>query len=285
MAPCHLAFGNVSSRPLSAPSKPSNITLQHDPGIVLARGATLTDSPTALSVSAILAEGAAALQLVKRRALNGFSVEFNAKKVRREHGVRVVERAELVGLSLVDKPAYPAAGAEVRAKSPGGRCDRKFRMTRRLLVNASPNVGPGSGGECIPIGPRFTKMAGELMADAFGEADRQHMMAVAGNFRRPLGSVSKGTLRGKSTDDGLEIEVDLPDRHAVGDEIVAAHEASRHNRPDHCSIMTAPNSPTGRMVALVTKPSPPCLHRRKRPTRGKDGRTRRLTTMAMLGRR
>ena len=52
---------------------------------------------------------------------------------------------------------------------------------------------------------RFTQMAGELMADALGEAERQRdILAVAGNFRRPLGSVSKGTVRATSTDDGLE---------------------------------------------------------------------------------
>ena len=205
------------------PVEAVDITLQHDPGIVLARGATLTDSPTALSVSAILGEGAAALQLVKRRALTGFSVEFNAKAERREHGVRVVERAELVGLSLVDKPAYPAAGAEVRAKS-GRTLRSKMPYDAFLACECIKERGPGSGGACIPM-VRFTKYAGELIADAFGELDRQHMMAVAGNFRRPLGSVKKGTLRGKSTDDGLEIEVDIP-TGAVGDEIVAAHEAA-----------------------------------------------------------
>ena len=205
------------------PVEAVDITLQHDDGIVLARGATLTDSPTELSVSAILAEGAAALTLVARKALRGFSVEFRPTRERREAGVRVVERAELVGLSLVDKPAYPAAGAEVRAKS-GRTLRSKMPYDQLLACECIKERGPGSGGACIPM-VRFTKYAGELIADAFGEADRQHMMAVAGNFRRPLGSVKKGTLRGKSTDDGLEIEVDIP-TGAVGDEIVAAHEAT-----------------------------------------------------------
>ena len=71
-------------------------------------------------------------------------------------------------------------------------------------------------------------MAGEAMAEqmerAFAQAERD-ILAVAGNFRRPLGSVSKGTLRGRQTDDGLEVEIDLP-AGAVGDEIVAANEAA-----------------------------------------------------------
>ena len=54
---------------------------------------------------------------------------------------------------------------------------------------------------------------------------QRDVLVVAGDFKRPLGSVRKGTLRAKSTDDGLEVEVDLP-AGAVGDEIVAAHEAA-----------------------------------------------------------
>ena len=75
---------------------------------------------------------------------------------------------------------------------------------------------------------RFTKMAGDemaaMMTRAFAEAERD-ILVVAGNFRRPLGSVSKGTVRATSTDDGLDVEVDLP-AGAVGDEIIAANEAA-----------------------------------------------------------
>ena len=58
---------------------------------------------------------------------------------------------------------------------------------------------------------------GRMMEAAFAEAERD-ILAVAGNFRRPLASVSKGTLRGRSTDDGLEVEIDLP-AGTVGDEM------------------------------------------------------------------
>ena len=42
-------------------------------------------------------------------------MEFHALEERAENGIRVIERAELVGVGLVDTPAYPASKAEVRA--------------------------------------------------------------------------------------------------------------------------------------------------------------------------
>ena len=200
------------------------INLQHDPSVVVAERAVLADSPRALHVRADLPERSAALALVRRGALNGFSIEFHAKDERRESGIRVVERADLTGLALVDAGAYPGATAEVRARS-GRRLRSKIPYDAFLACECIAQRGPGSGGECIPM-VRFTKMAGELMADVMGEAERQRdILAVAGNFRRPLGSVSKGTVRATSVDDGLEIEVDLP-AGAVGDEIIAANEAA-----------------------------------------------------------
>ena len=76
---------------------------------------------------------------------------------------------------------------------------------------------------------KFSAVAGRGNGDDDGSAPSRPRSAISsrlpGNFRRPLGSVSKGTLRGRSTDDGFEIEIDLP-AGAVGDEIVAANEAA-----------------------------------------------------------
>ena len=200
-----------------------DLNLQHDPGVVLVRGATLTDSPRALSVSATLAEGAAALQLVCRRALNSFSVEFKPKKEHRDaSGIRVVEMATLTGLALVDRGAFSGAVAEVRARS-GRTLRSKIPYDAFLACECIKREGAGSGGTCIPM-VRFSKMAGEEMAAAFGEADRR-LLAVAGNYKRPLASSSRGTVRATSTDDALVVEIDLPSG-SVADEVVAAHEAA-----------------------------------------------------------
>ena len=118
------AFGTV---PATIP-----VNLQHDSSIIVAERAVLADTPRELRVRADLPEGSAALALVRRGALNSFSIEFFAREERREAGVRVIERADLVGLSLVDEGAYRGATAEVR---------------RALLEARAPSATIGTGRE------------------------------------------------------------------------------------------------------------------------------------------
>jgi len=67
--------------------------------------ASRTGGPRALSVRAGPGEGGGAAAFVRRGALGGFSVEFTARAEWREGAPRVIERAELTGLALVDRPA------------------------------------------------------------------------------------------------------------------------------------------------------------------------------------
>lgn len=207
-----------------------DVNLQHDSSLVVARGAVLTDSPRELRVRAELPPGSAALDLVRRGALSGFSIEFHSRAERREGGVRVVERADLTGLALVDRGAYPGATAEVRARS-GRTLRSRVPYDESLACECIARSGPGTGGECIPLA-RFSKAVGdeweslfEEIAGDIAEREQAEVLAVAKDYGRPLGSVSRGTLRGRSTDDAFEIEVDLPTGTA-GDELVAAHEAA-----------------------------------------------------------
>ena len=170
-----------------------DINLQHDPDLVVVRGAMLTDGPRELRVRAELAEGSAALQLVKRGALNGFSIEFHAKAERREAGIRVIERAELVGLALVDRGAYPAAKAEIRrrkklSKTAIKKAGRVLRSTIPYDLELSCEcLKSGGGAACIPMA-RFSKAAGDGMAEAIdsAKAEGRDVLAVQENLRDRL---------------------------------------------------------------------------------------------------
>ena len=100
-----------------APVPAVPLNLQHDAGLVILEAGAyeLTDGPESLEVRAELPERSAAVQLVRRRALSGFSIEFHAREERSEGGLRVISAATLTGLALVDRGAYPGSKAELRA--------------------------------------------------------------------------------------------------------------------------------------------------------------------------
>ena len=107
------------------------LNVQHDRGRPLARtgggGLVLSDAVDALRMAASLPETREAtdtLELVRRGILAGLSVEFRPIAERTEAGVRVIERAELRGLAVVDRPAYPASTVAARASGAGRRRGR-----------------------------------------------------------------------------------------------------------------------------------------------------------------
>ena len=191
-----------------------DINLQHDSSIVIARGAVLTDSPRELRVRAELPADSAALALVKRSALNAFSIEFHAQSERREAGVRVIESAQLSGLALVDRGAYPAATAEIRRKRRKYTKGRPARLRAGRLLRAQIPVdeflvcecirqrGPGTGAACLAE-VRFSTTAAIEMADLIGGIERDILVAYK-DFGRPLATASKQTLRAGVSDEGLD---------------------------------------------------------------------------------
>ena len=60
--------------------------------------------------------GRDAAAAVRSGVLRGLSVEFRAERERQADGVRVIERAALVGAGLVDSGAYAAATVEARGR-------------------------------------------------------------------------------------------------------------------------------------------------------------------------
>ena len=87
--------------------------LQHERGRPVGRtgggGLELTDSADALRAELVLpetADGKDAAELLRLRVLRGWSVEFEATAERYEDVTRIVEKAVLKGLGLVDQPAF-----------------------------------------------------------------------------------------------------------------------------------------------------------------------------------
>lgn len=186
------AFGEV---PIVIP-----INIQHDPQMIAAESAILIDTPRELRVRADLPEGSAALKLVRRGVLNGFSVEFHAERERREAGVRVIERAVLSGLALVDKGAYPAATPEVRARGDrGGRLDTlrgRIPAGRKVACRCSP-------GKCLDA----IFEAGSLD----GAVTKDEILAIVGEYSDAVASKKRGGVRMWTGPDGsLEYAVDVP---------------------------------------------------------------------------
>lgn len=91
------------------------LVFQHDHGSVIAEAPRVELRADGLYLDHELPEGAAAAVLVERGALTGLSVGFVAVAEHREGDVRVIDRARLDNIGLVDRPAYPTSGVEVRA--------------------------------------------------------------------------------------------------------------------------------------------------------------------------
>ena len=192
----------------AAPAAPLNI--QHDRRLeVLAAGEyDLTDTGRALEVRAMLPADSAAIKLVQRGALGGFSIEFQARAERREDGLRVIERAELVGVGLVDVPSYPGSLAEVRARGArGGRLG---------TLRGSVPTGRTLDCECGPDGCVEAVFATGSLDSAIG---KEEILATVGDFSRAFAAKSNKGIRFWRSDRGLEFAVDVP-KTEVGERLL-----------------------------------------------------------------
>ena len=223
---------------------PLVLNLQHDPAIPLAStgdGLEVTDTERALEVRAELRDGAA-LTLLRRGVLRGLSVEFRSLAERQVGAVRVIERATLEGLGLVDVPAY------------SGRLEVRDLLDLTMTATVPPDVPLAC--ECVSAVCKWARFIPEAVSEMFDNAidrvaelvaeelqaaqaaefarikqmlpgletaaDHGDTIAVCGNYSRPLASVSRGTLR-RAGRYGLAI--DLPNDEN-GRAVLAAHEST-----------------------------------------------------------
>ena len=102
------------------------LNVQHERSRPLARtgggGLVLTDSPSTLRAVVDLPptrDGEDVAELLRRGVLAGFSLEFRVegKGERFDAAIRVVSHAKLLGLALVDRPAYGDSVAAIAKRA------------------------------------------------------------------------------------------------------------------------------------------------------------------------
>ena len=199
------------------------LNLQHDRGLVLAGAGAfdLQDTPEALLVAARLAPTSAAIRLVQRGALKGLSVEFDPLAERTEGDLRIIERARLRGVGLVDSPAYPASRVEVRARM--GRTIRARIPSGKKL--ACDCLRTAAGRAQARFARFHVKALQDMLEEVFAEVAEETAVAAFGAYGQPLASTARGTMRGRKRGNDLEVDIDLPE-DPNGRAVLAAHEST-----------------------------------------------------------
>ena len=197
---------------------------QHDRKTPLARtgggGLVLDDSPEALRIRAELPAGVAAadevLVLVREKILRGLSVEFFPKAERQDGDMRIIEKAILSGVGVVDSPQYEQSLAYARAESRA----RGWRMATRLPYRKKLTCRC-VGRKCSADSVRFQRGTFKATLDD----ENAEVLAVVGDYSRAIASRKRGTLRLVDTDDGLDVFIDDLGATAASDELVAMAES------------------------------------------------------------
>ncbi len=183
------------------------VNVQHDRGRLLASltgGLALVDGPSALLAEIALPdtqEGSDAGVLIRRGALRGLSVEFVALRERMLARQRIIQAADLQGLALVDRPAYPSAVVSIRAE---------------LRQDGQGLAGAFNYGLDRIIGDRGAVRKRRVSPGAFRYAlqdeSREINLILGRSFDQPLASKRTGTLQLIDSPDALTFRVErLPD--------------------------------------------------------------------------
>ena len=294
----------------------TRLNVMHEPDLIVAstrRGdLTLHDGPGELRMVAELPAGDPfdrVLELVGDGLTNGLSVEFHAIDERRTNDTRVIQRATLPALGIVDEPAYPASGVEVRARGRGLSGEFRYnrdRVTRDRGTRRKTRVSTGAFSWQLE---QFAELQAELnesiaeaiesgAADAVRDRAREVQLLAGRSYDAPLASLRTGTLKLEDTPEALRFEVDrLPDTTYARD-LRAGMDSGAADYgvdllytvppadvvPDAVEIVTEPG--TGVEVEVVQKGILQAIAVVARAPRGNGGRVerRRIVTPARRSR-
>ena len=199
------AFGDVSRADVILNSS-------HERGRPLARtgggGLELIDTREALNIRATLPitqDANDTIALIRGGVLRGLSLEFKAIAERMEGQTRIVERAELRGLAVVDRPAYSDSLVTARAElRRGGRgIGGSFHYNRNRITSSSGRK-------------RKQRVEPGAFKFALEDPDREISLLLGRNYDQPLASRLAGSLKLEDTREALRFDVDtLPDTSYV----------------------------------------------------------------------
>ena len=189
-------------------------------------GLEIRDTPEALEISAVLPRLPLcdrALAEVRSKKLSGFSVEFRSIEETNEGGIRVLQRAELVGCGLVGTPSYPASKAELRARSG--------RTLRATIPENKKMACMCSGGAEVKFAQFAENAISEMLDNAFARVEAEignPVIAAFENYQAPLASARRGTIRRAGK---LSVDIDIPDSSAGNAVLSAAEDSGVIARP------------------------------------------------------
>ena len=184
-------FGDVSTLDV-------RMNIQHNRQRQIARtdggGLYLTDSPERLEIRAEIPEtrdGNDALTMVNNRMLRGLSVEFDPLAERTKGDLRIIDRADLGAIGLVDIPAYTQSRVEVRQNGNGLSGAFTYEVDSVIADSGrrrKQRVRPGA------------------FSFALRQPDRE-INLVLGSPERPLASKMAGSLELEDTREELRFRV------------------------------------------------------------------------------
>ena len=183
------------------------LTLQHQRSAPLAKypdgGMALTESADALTLRARIGDttlGKDTLTNIRNKVLTGLSIEFVALEERSENSTRIVSKALLRAISVVDVAAYPESTVQARAA--------ELRQDGNMLIATFPF------NQSLTTRDRGIVRKNSWNPDSFKfalEDINREISICLGKFETStqLASRKGGTLRLQSTPEELRMEADI----------------------------------------------------------------------------
>lgn len=187
-------------------------------------GLELRDSDTALTMRATLADttvGRDALTNIKQKILSGLSIEFVALEERFEQGTRIISKALLRAIGIVDVPAYSESIVEARAE-----VRIEHRQDGPKLTGFFPYNTPITTSDRGRV--RKAAWVPDAWKQAFADLNREILLQLGDAGRNQvLASRQAGSVRFKNTEERLEFEADIDRAVQFADDFIRQLESGQ----------------------------------------------------------